>query len=89
MLILPSTFRALASIMIIDWPCRYDCFTSEEWMLITNCNPYKLKKPLLDECLSSSLNDALYKKGIGFDTDFESKKGLKYGIILKKIFDYV
>ncbi|CAG8582394.1 6674_t:CDS:10 [Paraglomus occultum] len=80
---------AIASIMIIDWPCRYDCFTFEEWKLITNNNPYKLKKPLFDECLSSSLNDALYKKSVGFDVDFEPKKGLKYGIVIKKIFDYV
>ncbi|CAJ0745811.1 16704_t:CDS:2 [Entrophospora sp. SA101] len=56
-----TEISALASIIILDWPCRYDTFTSKEWELVTNDNPYKLTRPIFDEQLSSSLNDALIK----------------------------
>ncbi|CAJ0856912.1 6613_t:CDS:2 [Entrophospora sp. SA101] len=55
-----------------------------EYELITNNNPYKLKRQVFDEQLSSSLNGALYKISIGMDSCFNQWVILNIVKLLKR-----
>ncbi|CAI2194176.1 15567_t:CDS:2 [Funneliformis geosporum] len=61
---------ALGSIIVLDWPCPYNTFTADEWLEITNSNPFKLTEPVLNTDLTSLLYDATFKKSLGLITNF-------------------
>ncbi|RIA94757.1 hypothetical protein C1645_873219 [Glomus cerebriforme] len=53
---------ALASIIVLDWPCLYNTFTANEWFEITDNNLFKLTELVLNADLTSLLHDATFKK---------------------------
>ncbi|CAI2194440.1 7922_t:CDS:10, partial [Funneliformis geosporum] len=61
---------ALSSIIVLDWPCPYNTFTADEWLEITDNNPFKLTEPVLNADLTTLLHDATFKKSLGLITDF-------------------
>ena len=73
--------------MVLDWPCPYYTFTTDEWLEITETNPFKLKEPVLNPSLSSSLYDATYKKSLGLACDFDPDDTIKYSKLAQRIFN--
>ena len=62
----------MGSIIVLDWPCPYNVFSSDEWLAIINNNPFKLTEPVLNDNLTSLLYDATFKTSLGLTTNFRN-----------------
>ncbi|CAI2191259.1 16635_t:CDS:2, partial [Funneliformis geosporum] len=49
---------ALSSIMVLNRSCPYSNFTSEEWQIIIETNPYAIDEPVLSASISNALHEA-------------------------------
>ncbi|CAG8676227.1 5855_t:CDS:2 [Funneliformis caledonium] len=78
---------ALGSIIVLDWPCPYNVFSSDEWLAITNNNPFKLTEPVLNNNLTSLLYDATSKASLGLTTNFRNTNcNDRHSQLAKRIF---
>lgn len=48
----------------------YNTFTANEWLEITDNNPFKLTEPVLNANLTLLLHNATFKKSLGLITNF-------------------
>ncbi|CAG8540285.1 21315_t:CDS:2 [Dentiscutata erythropus] len=65
---------ALASIMVLCWPCPYSNFTNQEWKKITTTNPYTLQESPLPPEISLSLREAASRRLINGDVFMNSSE---------------
>ncbi|CAB4376347.1 unnamed protein product [Rhizophagus irregularis] len=78
---------ALGSIIVLDWPCPYNVFSSDEWLAITNNNPFKLTEPVLNNNLTLLLYDATSKASLGLTTNFRNTNyNDRHSQLAKRIF---
>nr|CAG8449001.1 2834_t:CDS:2 [Entrophospora candida] len=77
---------ALASIIVLTWPCPYNMFTSSEWKQIIDTNPYKMKELILAP-ISTLLYYACSQIAIGLDYTLESNGDSEFDKKAYRIFN--
>ncbi|CAG8700828.1 2324_t:CDS:2, partial [Cetraspora pellucida] len=65
---------ALASIIVLCWPCPYSNFTNQEWKKITKTNPYTLQESPLPPEISLSLRETASRRLIDGDVFMNSSE---------------